>query len=1081
MTAKEISELYFTACAGGRVAPALRGQVRESLRPYLEYVRSAIASARKRESQSTCRWERVPRPYSVRIEPLDTVVVLDAGYRYRIEDGPKEPPPDMPLFVGRHRRPVDPERVEHIDGRMFVVLSDEIDADDSNEIFWAGQRCILTPVAWRWPESLAARGADGSAARIKRRTDERTRLALIVEGAGPFVLTDERGAELPHGRAEPDEGAAHLEIDGTAVAWRGARSLTLDGPPNAPVFHADNGVRWKWASERKQDRRRQGVWIRLLEPEEVDSESVVDIRAAYMDEGVREVNVRKERGDRPEQFRVFGFERDNYRLELDRFPPAGSKLYVPTNVVTLRRQQEAIYRFRDRPLPHHRPLLRVCEHPDKVQWPPQGRGRRVDRWRELRDDSLWGTTLQREFVEKALGTPDFAFLEGPPGSGKTHAICELVLQLVDRDMTVLLCSTTHVAVDNVLERLEGKYGQVEAVRIGLVDRVNEAVRKLQIGERVSRLAERWRKAGIFRDLGDGDLERTAEETLLASANLTCGTTTGILAHPYIRGARNGSANSAGPRRAYFDVLILDEASKTTFQEFLVPAQLARKWVVVGDVKQLPPFTDSKDLEASIADAPADENGRALPDAWREALPILFRLRRKEAGGGQVSWTIERPDSVLDALCAELAARKKRKETVPDAVRVTPSSGPSAGSEVSIADLEDGAPSALRLLAAEWILFPAELRPRLEPYLPAECLALCDWEPDSQRTYRFARWRRRHGRLDRPVREQGKRIEKAEELETRQRAFLGDTTWAGEVAWRLVRVHQLAGAKSDSQRKSRQRDIDNLMPVSRPWSERLPAAIEAVRDVGVRSAIESLRVGRPDARVRLPSALTKAMPPEVWQERATLAEYQHRMHPHISRFPREQFYEGAALKDANTLDGRDARIGWSFPLAAPHRRVWVDVRGREDRGVNKAEIDAMRRWLGHWRKYAEANKRCDGDDWTVACLSFYHRQELATRDMLREITGKQRGETRFALPNTVVSCATVDRFQGREADLVLLSLRNTTRAGHMDSPNRLNVAITRARFVLAIFGHRPYFSERCPSEELRALANDALQFDLGNAR
>lgn len=1083
MTTPEISQLYFTACAGSRVAPALRGQVRDSLRPYLEYVRSAIAAAKERESQSACRWERDPRRYSLRIEPLDTLVVLDAdGYRYCVDGAPKEPPPDVPLFVGSDYRPAAPRRVERIDGQLFVVLSDEIGDDDSGAVFWAGQRCELTPVEWRWPEGLAAAGPDGGAARITRHADERTRLVLVIEGTGPFVVTDERGDELPHEKADPDEGAAHLEIDGRAVAWKGARSLILDGPPNAPVFQADNGVRWKWASERKQDRRRRGVWIRLLEPEEVDSESVVDLRTAYMDEGVREVRVWSEqRREKPaSSFRVFGFDRDNYRLELDRFPPAESRLCVPTNIGNLRRQQEAIYRFRDRPLPHHRPLLAVCEHPEKVQWAP-GRRRRVDRWRELTNDGLRGTTQQREFVEKALDAPDFAFLEGPPGSGKTHAICELVLQIVDRDMTVLLCSSTHVAVDNVLERLEGKYGQVEAVRIGLVDRVNEAVRKLQIGERVSRLTERWREAGKFRDLGDGDLEHIAEETVLASANLTCGTTTGILAHPYIRRRGTDSANSAGPRRAYFDVLVLDEASKTTFQEFLVPAQLARKWVVVGDVKQLPPFTDSKDLEASVAAATDDKNGGALPDACREALLILFRLRRKEAGSGQVSWMIERPDSVLDALCAELAARKERKENMPDAVRVTRGTARPLEAEVSIADIEHGAPSALRLLAAEWVLFPAELRRRLEPYLPAECLALCEWEPDSQRTYRFARWHRRYGRLDGSVREQGKRIDKAGELEARQRAFLGEETWAGEIAWRLARVHQLAGAKSDRQRRYRQQDIDDLVPASRPWSEWLPAAIDAVRDVGVRSVIESLRVGRPDARVRAPSALTEAMPPDVWQERATLLEYQHRMHPDISRLPRTQFYEGAALKDANTLDGRDDRVGWSFAPAAPRRRVWVDVRGHDDRGINRAEIEAMQLWLRHWREYAKANPRSDGDDWTVACLSFYHRQELGTRDMLRELTGKPRGETRFTLPNTVVSCATVDRFQGREADLVLLSLRNTTRAGHMDSPNRLNVGITRARFMLAIFGHWRYFSERCPSEELRALANETQRFDLGKTQ
>lgn len=1087
VTAMEMTRLlHFTACAGRRVAPALQRQVRESLRPYLEYVRSAIAAAKERESRSACRWERVPRQHSLRIEPTDTLVVLDAdGHPYRVEGGPQEPP-DMPLFVGRVRRPVDPQRVERIGGRLFVVLSDEIDEDDSDEIFWAGQPCRLTPAAWPWPEGLAARRRGGDAARIMRRTDERTRLALVVEGAGPFVLTDGRGAELPHREVDPSGGAAHLEIDGTALVWNGARSLTLDCPPNDPVFHADNGVRWTRASEGKPVRRRQGVWIRLLEPEEVESESVVDIRAAYMDEGVRDVRVWKEgRRERHDlSFQVFGFRRDNYELELDRLPPPDSRLYVQTNVQNLRRQWEAIQRFRDRPLRHHRPLLAVCEHPDKAQWPPVHPSR-VDRWCLLANDGLSGTTQQREFVEKALDTPDFAFLEGPPGSGKTHAICELVLQFVDRGQTVLLCSSTHVAVDNVLERLAGKYKQVEAVRIGLAGRVDEAVRGLQIGERVSRLTERWREAGRFRDLGGDELERVAEETVLASANLTCGTTTGILAHPYIRARRDESINSAGPgpRRAYFDVLILDEASKTTFQEFLVPAQLARKWIVVGDVQQLSPFMDTKDLEASVA-AAADKDRRTLPDGHREALLILFRLRRREAGNGLVSWAIERPDGVLDALCAELEARKEREENdIPDAVRVTPTHRPSAGSVVSvvsIAELENGKLAALRLPAAEWILFPPELRDRLEPYLPADCLELREWGPDSERTYRFARWHRRHGRLSEPVRERGEWIRTAREVASRQRAFLSEETWAKQVAWRLVRVHQLAGAKNDSQRRYRQQDIDDLMPASRPYSEWLPTAIEAVRDVGVRSAIESLRVGRSDARVHRRSALTEALPPEIWQERATLLEYQHRMHPDISRLPREQFYEGAALKDANTLDRRDECIGWSFAPAAP-RRVWVDVHGRDDRGINEAEIEAMERWLRHWRKYAEAHPpRRDDEDWTVACLSFYHRQELGTRNMLRTLTGKPRGETRFALPNTVVSCATVDRFQGREADMVLLSLRNTTRVGHMDSPNRLNVGITRARFLLAVFGHRPYF-ERCPSKELRALANDTQRFDLGKAQ
>jgi AAA domain len=66
-----------------------------------------------------------------------------------------------------------------------------------------------------------------------------------------------------------------------------------------------------------------------------------------------------------------------------------------------------------------------------------------------------GTLEQRQFVERALGTPDFALLEGPPGSGKTTAICDLIVQLAKMGKRVLLVASTHVAVDNVLERNSG--------------------------------------------------------------------------------------------------------------------------------------------------------------------------------------------------------------------------------------------------------------------------------------------------------------------------------------------------------------------------------------------------------------------------------------------------------------------------------------------------------------------------------------------------------------------------------------------------------------------------------------------------
>ncbi len=1066
--------LYFTACVHPKRARAVANQAHGSLWPYTAYLKSALDAARKRESRSV-RWEPVPREYPLRLTPMDSLLVMEAeGFWYRLE-GWSDDVPDMPLFVGEQYRPIVPKRVERVPSGLLLVLDSEVDPDE--QVFWKGSPCTLTPTDPIWPDTLVARRRDGTVAHLYQRPEQADRIFLVIKGCDHVVLEDKHGAELPHQVADPHEGATCLRVGREKIPWNGQRDLTLEKLPDQGFFIADNGVRWAWSEDEGGNRRRRGVWIQLLPPEEVDSEAALDIRTAYMEEGVREVRTRRG-NNRNDAFEVFNFRRDNYQLELERLPAEESTLFIPSSISNLQRQRQAIFSLRDSPLPHHQALLRLCEAPNRVRW-PRCQPESVSRWYLLGDEHWSGTIQQREFVEKALGTPDFAFLEGPPGSGKTHAICELVLQFIDQGLNVLLCSTTHVAVDNVLERLVGKFEQVEAVRIGLADRVDQTIRDVQIDERIAALTETWRSAGVFADRDDDfNLERVAEATILSSVNLTCGTSTGILAHPYIRRLSHRRENDTGPRWPYFDVLIIDEASKTTFQEFLVPAQLASKWIVVGDVRQLPPFSEPKDLEASIAEV-SDENEAKLSDAHQVALLILFRLQRPEAGFRRVRWLIEEGDDVLNALCAEIEVRVTHSDRMPEIVRVV--QGNPTDNEVSITDIEAGQPVALHLLAADWILFPPELRDRVAPYLPPDGLALRDWDLDSARAFQFARWLDRRGSFSKPIWEQRRQFRAARELASRQRDFLREESWAKQVSWRLGRVHQLACARDDGQRERRQDEIDSLMPAVDPYSKWVPQAIDAIRDVGVRSAIESFRIGRSDRRVRCRSALTEAIPQDVWKERAVILEFQHRMHPDISRLPRDQFYEGVALRDANTLDERDKRDGWSFALRAPARRVWTDVRGHDERGINQAEIEAMRRWLVAWRDYAESHQRTDGKYWTVACLSFYNRQELGTRNMLRQLTGKARAETRFALPNTTIACATVDRFQGREADFVLLSLRNTSRPGHMDSPNRLNVGITRARFLLVVFGHRKYFAEDCPSEELNALADATPLFELGSVR
>ncbi|WFD29724.1 DNA helicase [Malassezia sp. CBS 17886] len=73
---------------------------------------------------------------------------------------------------------------------------------------------------------------------------------------------------------------------------------------------------------------------------------------------------------------------------------------------------------------------------------------------------------QRAAIEFALRARQVALIHGPPGTGKTTAVAELIVQLAVRDphARILVCAGSNLAVDNVLERVLQTPGYREALQ-----------------------------------------------------------------------------------------------------------------------------------------------------------------------------------------------------------------------------------------------------------------------------------------------------------------------------------------------------------------------------------------------------------------------------------------------------------------------------------------------------------------------------------------------------------------------------------------------------------------------------------------
>ena len=220
---------------------------------------------------------------------------------------------------------------------------------------------------------------------------------------------------------------------------------------------------------------------------------------------------------------------------------------------------------------------------------------------------------QVDAVQFALSARDVGLIHGPPGTGKTTTVVEVIRQAIRRGRKVLACAPSNMAVDNVFQKLL-EFGE-RAIRIGHPARVLPELREhtldLLVEEhRDVKLARKLVKQAmsLFREAGKhrraapkpGErkqlrddarslladarkMEQQAAESILNSAAVICATTTGI------------DSQLLGQRR--FDLVVIDEACQSTEPGCWIPLLRGDRLVLAGDHCQLPPTVVSQEAAA----------------------------------------------------------------------------------------------------------------------------------------------------------------------------------------------------------------------------------------------------------------------------------------------------------------------------------------------------------------------------------------------------------------------------------------------------------------------------------------------------
>ncbi|KAJ9563871.1 LOW QUALITY PROTEIN: hypothetical protein OSB04_009031 [Centaurea solstitialis] len=215
---------------------------------------------------------------------------------------------------------------------------------------------------------------------------------------------------------------------------------------------------------------------------------------------------------------------------------------------------------------------------------------------------------QKDAIRKALSSKDLFLLHGPPGTGKTTTVVEIILQEVKRGSKILACAASNIAVDNIVERLVPH--RVKLVRVGhparLLPQILDSALDAQVlrgdnsslandirkemkalNSKLLKAKDRNTKRDIRKELKmlskeERKRQQLAVTDVIKSADVVLTTLTG--------------SSSRKLDGTSFDVVIIDEAAQALEVACWIALLKGSRCILSGDHLQLPPTVQSIEAE-----------------------------------------------------------------------------------------------------------------------------------------------------------------------------------------------------------------------------------------------------------------------------------------------------------------------------------------------------------------------------------------------------------------------------------------------------------------------------------------------------